>query len=119
MDNNRYEQARRRVEEKKGFYKHLGTYVIVITFFFLINIFTSGYLWFIFPALGWGIGLVSHYFRVFGLPGMGGSEEEWEQREMERELRRLDAGDSEEDYLDLPELEKKKERKKWDDEDLV
>lgn len=120
MDDNRYEQARRRVEEKKGFYKHLGTYVIVITFLFLLNVFSSaGHLWFVYPALGWGIGLVSHYFRVFGLPGMGGSEEEWERREMERELRRLDAGDAEEDHLDLPELEKKEERKKWDDEDLV
>jgi hypothetical protein len=120
MDDYQYEEARRRVEDKKGFYKHLGTYVIVITFLFLLNVLSSsGHFWFIYPALGWGVGLVSHYFRVFGLPGMGGSEEEWERREVEKELRRLDDGNSEEDHLDLPQLEQKKERKKWDDEDLV
>jgi len=39
---------------------------------------------------------------------------------MEKELRRLDAGQEDEDYLDLPELEREqKQKKKWDDEDLV
>jgi hypothetical protein len=121
MDQSQYERARKRVEKKKGFYQHLSSYVLVIGFLFLINIFTSpAYFWFIFPALGWGIGLGSHYFKVFGFPGMGGNEEEWERREMEKELRRLDAGQEDEDYLDLPELEQEqKQKKKWDDEDLV
>ncbi len=120
MTDQKYERARRRVKEKREFYQHLSSYLTVIGGLFLLNVFTSpgGHLWFIYPALGWGIGLASHYFKVFGL-GQYGSDS-WEEREMEKELRRLNAGQEEEDYLDLPELKREEQpRKKWDDEDLV
>ena len=46
----------------------------------------------------------------------------WEHQEMEKELRKLDRGrksmEEEDDYLELPELEKEKQRS-WKDEDLV
>src|SRR4029077_3316617 len=35
-------------------------------FLALINFFTTWYPWFIWPALGWGIGLFSHWMAVFG-----------------------------------------------------
>jgi hypothetical protein len=121
MEDYKYEQARKRVEKKKGFYQHLGSYVSVIGFLFILNMITSpAHFWFIYPALGWGVGLASHYFSVFGLPGGGSGSDEWEQREMEKELRRLNSGKAEEEHLDLPELEQEKAPgKKWSDEDLV
>jgi hypothetical protein len=119
MEDYRYESARKRVKKKKEFYKHMGSFIMVNIFLFLLNIFTSpGHFWFIYPLLGWGMGLMGHYFEVFGFPGMRGEEVDWEQREMEKEMGRLDGGHYEEDQLELRELDKKPQ-KKWRDEDLV
>lgn len=59
-------RARRRAAAEAGFYAHLMSYLGVIAFLALINLFTTRYPWFIWPALGWGIGLFSHYMAVFG-----------------------------------------------------
>jgi signal transduction histidine kinase len=59
-------RARRRAAAEVGFYGHLMSYLGVIAFLALINLFTTRYPWFIWPALGWGIGLFSHYMAVFG-----------------------------------------------------
>jgi len=123
----RYEIARKRVEEKKKFYQHLTTYLTMSVFFVLINLFTSpGRWWFIFPVLGWGIGIVSQYFKVFGPPGLN-TDGDWEERAMQEELRKLgvpetdepqtpesDASPTEEESLELKELQKK-----YDERDLV
>ena len=42
-----------------------------------------------FPAMFWGIGLISHYFAVFGMPGSGKGGSEWEQAEVEKELKKM------------------------------
>jgi hypothetical protein len=61
-----YHQARQRVLQLKGFYSHLASFVVVITGLVVINLlFTPGYLWFLWPLLGWGIGLLSHAASVF------------------------------------------------------
>jgi hypothetical protein len=63
----RYEDAKKRVGEIKDFYQHLVTYVVINAFLFVINRLTSpGYNWFVWPLLGWGIGLVLHALTVFG-----------------------------------------------------
>jgi signal transduction histidine kinase len=59
-------RARRRAAAEVGFYAHLQSYLGVIAFLALINVFTTWYPWFIWPALGWGIGLFAHYLGVFG-----------------------------------------------------
>lgn len=119
MEDSKYEAAKARVEEKKKFYSHLGSFIIVNVFLFLLNIFTSpGHFWFVYPLLGWGVGLMSHYYKTFGFPGMKGPESEWERREMEKEMRRLESGETDEDYLELREMDTRKQ-KKWRDEDLV
>lgn len=59
-------RARRRAAAEVGFYTHLMSYLGVMAFLALINLFTTRYPWFIWPALGWGIGLFSHYMAVFG-----------------------------------------------------
>jgi len=122
MSDEAYERARERVKEKKKFYKNLSSFLVMSVFFFVLNAVTSfGAWWFYWPILGWGIGIAMHYFKVFGFPGVGPADEEWERREMDREMRRLEGSpqaNEEEDTLDLPEIEKRKEPK-WRDEDLV
>jgi signal transduction histidine kinase len=44
-------------------------YGIIIGFLFIINLMTTGfggYPWFIWPALGWGFGIASHFSAVYG-----------------------------------------------------
>jgi hypothetical protein len=53
----------------------------------LINLMTSPqHLWFYWPALGWGLGLLMHSLRVFTHFGPLGPE--WEKREVEKRLGR-------------------------------
>lgn len=63
-----YKKAQKRVKEIRGFYSNLISYCIVIPFLIFINLFTgSRSHWFWFPVFGWGIGLASHAFKVFGV----------------------------------------------------
>jgi len=62
-----YRRARQQASREAGFYIHLMWYGIVIGFLFVLNLVTSfSYPWFLWPAFGWGFGLVSHYAAVFG-----------------------------------------------------
>ena len=135
-----YKKAKERVEKKKGFYKHLSSYIAVGFFFMAMNVFTffkAGHdgpgVWFFLPMLPWGIGLLIHYFSVFGLPGSSALSEKWEEEEMAKELARLRRmrqgkleapAQEQEEGLDLKELEREKEKAKqlrrdWEEEDLV
>ena len=63
-----YEKAAKRVEELKGFYGNLISYCIFIPFLIFINFQTSPkYHWFWWPMLGWGIGVISHGIKTFGI----------------------------------------------------
>ena len=61
-----YERARKRAQAEAGFFVHLMWYGIVIGFLFLINLITTSYPWFLWPALFWGFGIVSHFSAVYG-----------------------------------------------------
>jgi signal transduction histidine kinase len=61
-----YERAHRRAAQEAGFYMHLLWYGIVIGFLLILNMLTTHYQWWIFPAIGWGIGLASHFVAVYG-----------------------------------------------------
>lgn len=75
------ERARRRLVSEKGFYVHLVTYVLVITGLFIINALTGhGRWWFVWPAVGWGIGIAVHALSTFGLIGLLGRD--WEERRL-------------------------------------
>ena len=75
----RYEEAKKRVEEIKGFYLHLVSYLFVNAALVIINLLTSPrYLWFIWALAGWGIGLLLHALSVFG--GFWGKA--WEERKI-------------------------------------
>jgi hypothetical protein len=77
----RYEQAKKRVEELRSFYSHLLVYLAVNAGLFLLNIITAPrHLWFYWPLIGWGIGLAIHGFSVFGTRKILG--EDWEERKI-------------------------------------
>lgn len=48
----------------RGFLGHLGPYATVITGLGIINLLTSDYPWFIWPAMGWGVGLAFHLLGI-------------------------------------------------------
>lgn len=74
-----YEKASKRVEELKGFYGNLISYCIFIPFMFLINWKTSpNYWWAFWPMLGWGIGVISHAIKVFGIGN------QWEEKQIRK-----------------------------------
>ncbi len=126
-----YRKARQKVRKKKLFYRHLGVYLIVMAFLFFLNILTTpGFPWFLFPALGWGLGLAFHYFHLFGWPLTGAGTSEWEERQVEKEIQKMSKRYlstpvvEETDRLELQPQEKRQpERVKldqaYDNEDLV
>ncbi len=77
----RYYNARKRVEEIKGFYGNLIAYIAVNTGLLVINLVTSPqYLWFLWPLLWWGIGVVFHGLKVFNY--MPFFSKDWEDKKI-------------------------------------
>jgi 2TM domain len=75
--------AERRAHAKLGFRSHLIVYVIVVLGLVVINLGTSPhYLWFLWAAAGWGIGLVAHGAAVY--LDNGALRERMVARELER-----------------------------------
>lgn len=59
-------EATARVNAKLRFYTHLTVYLLVNTLLVVINVVTSTkQLWFLWPLVGWGIGLVAHAVAYF------------------------------------------------------
>ena len=66
IENSSYYKAQKKVEEIKGFYGNLTSYIVIIAGLAVLNIVTSPqHYWFIYPAVGWGIGVVIHGVSVF------------------------------------------------------
>jgi hypothetical protein len=63
-------EARLISEAKLGFYIHLAVYSGVNFMLFVIWWLTGGYPWFVFPLLGWGVGLLAHFLWVFAQIGV-------------------------------------------------
>ncbi len=89
LEQSRYESARERVGLIKGFYSNLFAYLLVIPFLAWLNWRTTSFAfpWVIFPALGWGFGLLMHGMEAFGYNPLWGKR--WEQRKI-RELMEQD-----------------------------
>ena len=68
-----YEEAKKRVEAKRKFYRHLVTYVLVNTILVLVWAFPAGrgYPWFWWPIGGWGVAIIINYIEVFVWPKGG------------------------------------------------
>ena len=89
MVDEKYEKARKRVEEIKGFYSHLIVYVIVNIGLFLLNLFTNpGNWWFYWVIIGWGIGLFFHAMGTFVFNRFPGKQ--WEDRKIKEVMKDMD-----------------------------
>jgi hypothetical protein len=56
-----------------GYYIHLTAYVVVNALLVGINLATSTkHLWFKWPLLGWGVGIIAHALVTFALPRRSG-----------------------------------------------
>ena len=76
------------VRDIQGFYIHAVQYVVVIAGLAAINLVTSpGYLWFLWAALGWGIGVAFHGLSVFEVINLFGDG--WERRQVAKRLARI------------------------------
>jgi 2TM domain len=76
-------RAERRVRVRQGLITHAGMYVLVNAGLAGINLVTSPhYLWFLWSALGWGIGLAAHAWAAFSV--LSGDHERAVQAEMAR-----------------------------------
>ncbi len=84
-DHEAYIKAKRRVEAKIGFYIHLVFYVGVNILLIIINLNTSTrYLWFKWPLIGWGIGVLFHAVGVFAFSKSLAIKERMIEKEMEK-----------------------------------
>ena len=84
-DDLKYKRAKERVENIKGFYGNLTSYFIVIPILAYINYTTTSFPWVIFPALGWGLGLVGHALHAFTVNPFFGKD--WEERKIAELMR--------------------------------
>jgi hypothetical protein len=135
MNDQIHKRVKKKVKAKKGFLIHLGIYMCVGLFFFLMNLATfsqaDGW-WFFFPMIPWMVGIGAHYLAVFGFPGQKNLVEKWEAEELAKELYKyreesdrptLPPAPDDQELPDLPrQLKKLKERETrelYDDRDLV
>lgn len=86
MENQEYEnykKAQKKVSDIKGFYGHLITYVLVNAVLIFINLrYSPQYLWFLWPMLSWGVGLLINGIIVFdAIPFLN---KNWEERKIKQ-----------------------------------
>lgn len=77
-----YLRAKEQVEKEKSFYGNLTAYCIIISILAILNFLTTSFPWAIFPAVGWGIGLLFHGFSAFNYNPFFGKD--WEARKIKQ-----------------------------------
>ena len=78
-------EAPKAVKAKMGLYIHLLVYVLVNAGLIALNLGTSPErIWFIWPLVGWGIGVLLHALLVFVIPTGPGLREWMIAREMKK-----------------------------------
>ena len=119
-------KAKKRVEAKKGFYIVALIFAAISLILYVVSatVPPEAVFWIRFPILILGLVLGIIYLAIFGFPGSKILSQDWQEEEMEKEMARLyrekqsalpSAEDlTEEDRLELKELERLKQ--KWDRE---
>jgi hypothetical protein len=81
------QRAERVVAAKLGFIRHAIVYVMVIAGLAVINNLTGGggYQWWLWPAFGWGLGLVANFIQSYVF-----RSGDLQKRLVEREMGKLD-----------------------------
>lgn len=82
-----YLKAQKHMEEIKKFYGNLTSFIIVVFGLAVLNLATSpDSLWFLYPAIGWGIGVAVHGLSVFNyIPFLN---RDWEERKIRQLMER-------------------------------
>ena len=75
--------ARRRAGAKMGWYIHASVYIAVNLLLLTLSA-LSGHHWAVFPAFGWGLGVLVHGLVIFVVGGSGGLQERLVQQERKR-----------------------------------
>jgi len=89
MADEKYEKAKKRVEEIKGFYTHAIVYVVINIGLFLLNLFTApGVWWFYWVLFGWGIGLFFHAMGIFVFNRF--PSKKWEEQKIKEVMDKMD-----------------------------
>tara|TARA_Y100001933_G_scaffold131922_1_gene131494 strand:+ start:683 stop:1033 length:351 start_codon:yes stop_codon:yes gene_type:complete len=88
----KYIKAKERVEELKKFYGNLTSYILVISALAGINYWTNEwrYMWFLWAAFGWGIGLFFHAMNTFKWNPFFGKD--WEERKIKEIIEKENNG---------------------------
>ncbi|MCY4287630.1 MAG: 2TM domain-containing protein [Aestuariivita sp.] len=82
------QEAMEYVRDIRGFYAHAVQYVVIIAALLVINLVTNpSYLWFLWAAFGWGIGLMVHGLTVFEIINLFGDN--WEKRQVSKRLAKI------------------------------
>ncbi|SHG22338.1 2TM domain-containing protein [Flagellimonas flava] len=76
----RYKRAKDKVNALKSFYSSLIAYCVVIPLLAYFNYSTTSFPWVIFPAVGWGIGLLCKWMDATGRNLILGRD--WEERKI-------------------------------------
>ena len=76
-------RAKERVEVLKKFYSNLTAYILVMCLLAGINYWANEwrYMWFLWAAFGWGLGILFHAFKVYGINPLLGKD--WEERKIQ------------------------------------
>jgi len=59
------DQTRTITKVQLDFYTHLAVCLCINVMLLFIWLFTGGFPWFVFPLLGWGVGLLAHFMQAF------------------------------------------------------
>lgn len=80
----KYLRAKERMENIKKFYTSLFFYILFIGFLAALNYYTNEwrYPWFLWAALGWGIGIAFQAAKAFKWSSLLGKD--WEERKMKQ-----------------------------------
>lgn len=79
----RYEKAKKKAKNIRGFYINLMCYCIVIPILIYVNLrYVPEIQWFWFSMLGWGTGLLAHGMEVFQVNPL--FSKDWEQRKLKQ-----------------------------------
>lgn len=95
-EEDKYDLARKKVEKIKDFYGNLISFIVVNIFLIIINLYTTpDHLWFYWPLLWWGIGVVFHGLKTFEVFPVFGKD--WQEKKIQ-------------EYMD----KEKENSKKWE-----
>ena len=82
------QELRKLAKSRVDFKRSILAYVVVIPMLAVINMLTAPeYLWFLFPAVCWGIGLIIHALVAYGpWHGTGSVDREYEKLKKKQEI---------------------------------